>query len=361
MEMSKHLHDDHTLTRYLLGWLPAAEAERLDELSVIDDELAESLRSVENDLIDAYVQGELDEAARAQFKTHYLASAMRRERLAFARAFQARAAQGLTLQATPALAEAPNIARTEASEAAPLKKGRNIFSAWHDFNVSRPAWARGAALAALVLVAVGGWFIYDSVRRHQQPAPTEARRAAPERQAPEARKEPAAQPAANAQPTDERAREDREPLAQGQTQNDRQRLAEQQRTAEHQRVERQPAADQKSPAARAGAVASFVLAPQLRGASQVQSISIPADADQVVMRLRLEPNEFTAYRVRLLDETGAHVLWRSGQLKARGVADSKTLSLNFRARLLRPQTAYVLRVTNDAGEIVDDYPFRVVK
>src|SRR3954471_23043773 len=98
--MSKHPSDVQTLTQYLLGSLPAAETERLDELSVTDDETAEALKSVENDLIDAYVQDELDEVARSQFKTHYLASAARRERVAFAWAFQAEAEKSLISQAT---------------------------------------------------------------------------------------------------------------------------------------------------------------------------------------------------------------------------------------------------------------------
>jgi hypothetical protein len=340
--------DDRTLTRYLLGSLPAAEAERLDELSVTDEEVAEALRSVENDLIDAYVQDELDEAERAQFKSHYLASALRRERVAFAQAFQARAAQGLASQAATAQAEAPS--KAQAAEAAPSEKGRGIFSAWRGFNVSRPAWAWGAALAAAALVAAGGWLILDNTRRQQQPAQTETRSNAPEQQTPEAQKEAAEQRAAAAQPPDESTRDARESSAQEQTQSDQRHLAERQR-----------AANQNSSAARAGAIASFILAPQLRGASQVQSISIPTDASRVAMRLRLEPNESDTYRVALLDGAGARTLWRGGQVKARGSADGKVLSLNLRARLLRPQTAYLLRVTNDEGEIVDDYPFRVVK
>jgi hypothetical protein len=365
--MSERFDDAQTLTRYLLGSLPAAEAERLDELSVIDDELAEALSSVENDLIDAYVHGELGEAARAQFTTHYLASASRRERVAFAQAFKAYAERGLTLRAATARPEAANEARAEEAaaateaEAVPRRKGRNIFSALRDFKLSRPAWAWGAASAALALVVVGGWLIFENARR-QQPAQADARINAPEQQAPKTQKESADKDANGARPADERAREGLEPSAQEPTQNDRQRLAEQQRAAEGQRVEQRRAAEQKSPASRAGGgVASFILAPQLRGASQSQSISIPTDAERVALRLRLEPDESETYRVALLDETGARALWRGGRVKARSSADGKTLGLNIRARLLKPQANYLLRVTNDAGEIVDDYPFRVVK
>ena len=46
--------DDRHLASYLLGLLPEEEAERLDEASVVDDELASRLCGVEDDLVDAY-------------------------------------------------------------------------------------------------------------------------------------------------------------------------------------------------------------------------------------------------------------------------------------------------------------------
>lgn len=357
--MSELLKDHQKLTQYLLGSLPAAEAERLDELSVTDDEVAESLRSVENDLIDAYVQDELDVEERAQFKTHYLASATRRERVAFAQNFQAHASEMLARQVTKAHLETPAEARAETvTGVATGRKRSRWFSVWRGLNLSRPAWQWGAAFAALALFIVGGWLVFDNARLRQQGAQTEAS-AERERQAQEAQKEPDNQRATDAQLADERARAEREHLAQEQSQRDQQRIAEQPHATEQQRV-----AAQKSSSSRAGvgsSIASFILAPQVRGGGQMQSISIPTDADRVVIRLRLEPNEFTAYRVTLLNETGAQSLWRSGRLKARGATNDKILNLNLSAPLLKPQTSYVLRVTNDAGEIVDDYPFRVVK
>ena len=104
-----------------------------------------------------------------------------------------------------------------------------------------------------------------------------------------------------------------------------------------------------------------MLVPQMRGASQTQTISIPSQTAYVAMRLNLEPNEFSTYRVALLDETDDQTLWHSSQLKAHAAGGDQVLNLSFRARLLKPQTRYVLRVTGGATEIVDDYPFRVVK
>ncbi|MFN2493080.1 MAG: hypothetical protein ABR501_09385, partial [Pyrinomonadaceae bacterium] len=79
--MSKQAYDDQTVTQYLLGSLPEAEAERFDELSFTDDEFADALMAAEKDLVDAYVQGELTGAELEQFKSHYLASPLRREQV----------------------------------------------------------------------------------------------------------------------------------------------------------------------------------------------------------------------------------------------------------------------------------------
>src|SRR5947207_11833289 len=83
--MSKQIYSDESLERYLLGLLPEAETERMDELSFTDDEFAQALKAVEKDLVDAYVQGELSGVNLEQFKTVYLASPFRRDNMQFAR------------------------------------------------------------------------------------------------------------------------------------------------------------------------------------------------------------------------------------------------------------------------------------
>src|SRR5262245_30770877 len=79
--------DDEQLTRYLLGLLPDEEAQRFDEASIVDDEVAMRLRVVEHDLVDAYVTGTLAGSTLEQFQSQYLASPRRRQYQAFARRF----------------------------------------------------------------------------------------------------------------------------------------------------------------------------------------------------------------------------------------------------------------------------------
>ena len=77
-------NDEILLRRYFLGDLPQGERARLEDRYFVDLELFEELLAAENDLIDAYVRGELTEAERQQFEMEYLTSPGRRDRLDFA-------------------------------------------------------------------------------------------------------------------------------------------------------------------------------------------------------------------------------------------------------------------------------------
>ena len=77
--------DDDELVGYLLGELSEEDAERLDEMSLVDDEFAARLRLVEDDLVDAYAGGRLSGERLKRFESFYLASPRRREKAAFAK------------------------------------------------------------------------------------------------------------------------------------------------------------------------------------------------------------------------------------------------------------------------------------
>src|SRR5580765_6197913 len=76
--------DEGVLIRYLVGALAEPEAERLDELSIVDDEFAARLRAIENDLVDGYVRGELSGETLDLFQSNYLPSSASREKVRFA-------------------------------------------------------------------------------------------------------------------------------------------------------------------------------------------------------------------------------------------------------------------------------------
>jgi hypothetical protein len=124
---------DQQLVRYLLGLVPPDEADRIDELSVVDDDIAARLRIVEDDLVDAYVRGVLSGDTLARFESHYLSSPLRRERVRFARSF------------VPAVDRAPR---------APGAGLRSL----------QPRWVPALAAAAAVLLLVCVGLVLQSVR-----------------------------------------------------------------------------------------------------------------------------------------------------------------------------------------------------
>src|SRR5262247_1167009 len=83
-------YSDEQLDRYLLRLLPEADVERIDELSIADEEMAWRLRVVEDDLVDAYVSGSLTGETLEEFEAVYLSSERRRRKVQFAGNFLAK-------------------------------------------------------------------------------------------------------------------------------------------------------------------------------------------------------------------------------------------------------------------------------
>jgi hypothetical protein len=121
-EMDEKFYKNKSVTQYLLGALPEEEAERLDELCFTDDRFAEALSAAENELVDAYVRGELAGADLARFKSYYLASSLRREKVEFAEALflygEGGTASAKERQGKPWRARGPGRHETEGSHSA---------------------------------------------------------------------------------------------------------------------------------------------------------------------------------------------------------------------------------------------------
>ncbi len=344
--MNKESYNNQIINEYLLGSLPEAEIEAFDELSFTDDRFADALRIAEKDLVDAYVQGELTGTQLEQFKSYYLASPRRLEKVRFAQAFQVFAEK-------KGLARAAQVETENAAERTAKRKKSGWLSAFSNFSGPRLALQWGMAFVALALLIAGIWLGVENARLRQQISQTEARREALSERETELQKQLDGERSVNSKTAEElaRVREERERLERDLKQQEAERLAEGQREA------RLPSPNEKS-------IASFILSPQMRGARQIQTVSISAQTAYVAMRLELEPNDFPTYSVALLGQPGDRALWRSGRLRARGADESKALNVSFRASLLKPQ-AYLLRVTgfraDGSSEILSDYLFKVVK
>jgi anti-sigma factor RsiW len=133
--MRRAAEQERQLAQHLLGQLPEAEAETLEERLFADDELRAELLATADDLIHSYLVGGLTRDDRERFETHFLASPRHRERVAYIR----------DLLSAVARVPAPSVAKARPKTGFPV----HVF--W-------PTWALAAALA---LVVAGGllWLI----------------------------------------------------------------------------------------------------------------------------------------------------------------------------------------------------------
>jgi anti-sigma factor RsiW len=309
--------DDELLTRYLLGELSSEEAERLDERSVADDEFSWRLTAVENDLVDAYVSGELSGKVLERFKTFYLASPKRREKVSFAQAILK-----IGNEPPPLVA-----ARAAASPSRESPKPEKI-SFWR--TLAMPQWRLqwGFAGAAVAMAMVAGFLFVEVGQLKQQVNGADSERAALDQRQQDLEKQLHEQRAASAQ-----------------VQSELERLR-----------------NQTSHVDTIKSIA-VLLMPQTRGVGQPVSVSVPSGIDALPVRLQLESDEFHEYQVSLKEPGSDRAVWHSAKLKSEAAGKIKSLFVSIPAKILRQQT-YVLEATGistkGTTEFISGYVFRVV-
>lgn len=306
--------NDQMIIDYLLGALPELETERLDEMSVTDDDFAERLHAVENDLVDSYVRGELSENALRRFKSHYLASAGRREKVSFTKAFVE-------------MVDKSTVAQNET-------QGIQIGS-----RQLPPALQWGLAAAALVILLAGGYLMFENMRLRNQMVQMQA-----EHDALGSRKLELERQLARERSTDS--------VKEKELARVRDRLAQ---------LEQQLAASRPELEQRKVKVLALNLSPQNRGVSKIPVLAVPAGIDAVAVTLELEANDFPAYQAALKNPATSAFVWRSDTLNAG--RENKLIQFRLPASLLKAQN-YVLELSGilpgGTAEIVGTYSFRVI-
>jgi hypothetical protein len=159
--LKEQISDDHLIRQYLLGELSLEETDRLDQLVFTDEEFAIRLQVVENDLVDAYARGHLEEPALRRFTSVYLSSPARRDKVKFA-------------QALFKISPAPQ----------PKRSG---LQSWFSFPAL--AWQTAAlATAALLLLFTTSWLALENRRlRAERSIPASPREPVQEKQSVEDR------------------------------------------------------------------------------------------------------------------------------------------------------------------------------
>jgi hypothetical protein len=302
-----HTYDDELLTRYLLGDLPHDQSERVDELSITDEKFAWRLSRVENELVDAYVGGQLQGDTLKQFQTRYLASARRRERVEFAEALR-----GVQRRETPA--------------PVPAKAVTGFFrQRW--WAVPGPALLWGLSTAALAMMLAAGYLLFENGGLRRQVERARAQDGAAGEHSRQLEKEVSEQRAANAAAAKEleRLREAGPDLGQLKT-------------------------------------VSVLLPPPTRSLVRIKTVSVHSGTDLVVLLLSLDFDDFPKYQVALKEAAANQVVWRSRELEAAATSDKKAVTAAVPAGVLKARI-YIVELSGvgkTKTEIVGNYPFKVV-
>jgi hypothetical protein len=261
MPLFRDSRPDEPLIRYLLGALPDAETERLDEQSLADDDFADKLKLAEDDLIDAYVSGTLTCDLRERFESHYLASPRRRDKVAFARRFLA--AVDRTSSQLHAVAPAPAV--------------REPSRAWT---------FRLALAAAAVLVIMSSVLLTTDARLRRDLRQAESHTAD-------------AQSHVNA-------------LAA--------RLQDAQKAAN---LAKQTRAD--APAPEPGGGVALVLPPQTRGVGPEPIVAVESAGVSITLGLQSGRRDGDAYAAALRDPATNRIIWRGAGTPSRRILDLVTV------------------------------------
>ncbi|HEX4950910.1 MAG TPA: hypothetical protein VFZ34_29885 [Blastocatellia bacterium] len=336
-------YNDNLLRAYLLGSLPGAETESCDELSFTDEAFVARLETVENDLVDAYVQGELSQAERERFEAYYLASPRRQEKVKFARSLQTFAARQ-NVAVTPVL---------EAASATATPSSTSTTNSWwqslrHLFTLPNLTLQWGMAAAALLLLLAGGWLFTEMQRMRGQMDTAQAERAALQRREQELRAQLEQQHTTNTQNVEQLNNELKRTQQQLEQLQQKQELARQQ-------AQGQPPT---------GETLLAELTPQTRSLGNAATLTIPPRATALVLQLVSPPDDFTSHQVELFSQADSRLLWKSARLKAKQSGDTRRIVVRVPARLL-PPGSYAIQLNgiaaNGQAEELRKYSFKVVR
>jgi hypothetical protein len=325
---SPHPGDEELIVRYLLGEAGEDESRRVEEWYFRDGDALEEFETAEDELIDAYVAGELVPERRARFESLFLHTEGRRRRVENAHALRATLAHPARVRAHTTPADSVAHMRPGSAHMRPDAARRRI-----------PLWLPLAACILICLAAALFYFI-----------PRGAKPRGPEVAGGQNRNVPAGN--ANA--------------VQGDPQRPSTTLPAPPETAHAETPETTagPTPAPSPPSARRPTVAALTLSAGLTRGGVGPSASVVVTADTKLLRLTapLEAHGYTAYSAVIRD-AGGRVVWSRDRVAARP-ADGNSLTLFVPAAPLRADD-YTLSLLGlpvvGMPETAGEYQFRVVR
>jgi hypothetical protein len=308
---------ENRMHRYLLGDLPEAEAEALEQQVFTEDDAFEQMWEIENGLVDGYVRGRLSPGDREKFERHYLISPVHRQRV--------RASQELLKKADSSMAEA-EVEESDISWRTKLLGKFDTSGSW---------WRFAAAAAILLMIVCSLWLSLDRLRLRR-----EVGRLAIESERRRGREQELADQISAARNQNEEMKAELERL----------------------RGEQNDGAQQTPRTIRS--IFSFILSPRLiRGGNDPQSLAIPRTTGVVRLLMRVEQGDSRIFRAAVR-EVGGRQIWKRSTLKPRSERTDYAVAADIPTDTLIPGD-YILKlsVLDSAGEPeeVNSYFFRIIK
>jgi hypothetical protein len=331
--MAADLNSEHLIARYLLGELTEDQQVEIEDRAFSEQEFRASITSVENDLIDEYVRGEMSQTDRRWFESRFLASESRRKRVEFARAL------------AQLLPETRVTERETRTVSATRSSWRDALAAF--FNGLNPPSRFGLVAATLLILLGGAWLIIQTLTLRSQLNRLQAQQ--------------------------QSQHNDRETL-QGQVESERRRNEEllaqlnqekQQRAQTDESLRRLTESIDRPTEAPRSIIASLILLPGIsRGATTQPKLVLPPNATVARLQIGIEPEEdYKSFGVELRT-AGGRPVWMRDSLTARSSRGGRSIRLTLPARALLPGE-YELRLKgipdNGPPEDVGFYYFEVMK
>jgi len=313
---------EQNIRRYLLGELSEQARVEIEDRAFEDQKVLQEILAVEQDLIDDYVSGDIPEEKLQGFETHFLASAERRKKVAFAKA----------------LAAVVNESPATATNVATAPSWRTRLTAFF----IRPVTAYSFAAASLVLFVVGSLLVLDRIRLHSELAQLRS-----------------AQESQIAQ-----LRQLEKDLANERLRNDELMANRETPTPQTVIPETKPESPPQPTTPASPVVAALSLFPGIsRSGNSVPKLSVAQDVSLVRLQIGIDPQEtYRRYRVELRTEKGQQVLVQEN-LTARKGSKGRSIPLSVPASALKNGRYEVtLKGITESGtsEDVGFYYFEVV-
>lgn len=296
-------YDDQRLVSFLLDELASAEREEVEQRIFSDDELFARVEDIENDMVDDYVAGRIDQELRARFELSLAENPPRKEKVLFSSIFLDELATG-------------SMGRRAA--VIPFRRGRVIAF-------------RGALAAALLAIVIGVPMLLQRSSADREAAA----RPAMTRETSEAARRAAIDDASQTErtaTTTETAGSTETPLV------------------ALNRPRASTAAAPETGSAHTRRTVTFVISTvSLRSGSGLAALDLGDDVGTVLMQLALESDEFPSYNVDVRNSLGQSV-WSATRLPVATIDGGPALSFDVPAdRLTTGRHELVLAGVDESG------------